>query len=283
MVKVPDLTITSFETITMFGYPSGGLCYALDELQSVTIDNNQEVTEITGKMGRKLANLKKNKSVKISGTSAFLSGGLLESQTGGEFTSGTNGAVTVRFPDYITVNKTSSSSAATATTTYTPTGTAGAEILDLYVRNADGTLGQKYTQTSDTASTGKFTYSNKTITFAASDTTIADGTEILVYYDANVTGNTLENSGAKYSDIHRVYLDALAEDKCNNVYRVQFYIPKGDVSGDFSLDFGDNATTHPFEIEALAGGCGAYGDSDTLWTYTVFGLGTDGKATQPAA
>ena len=60
----------------------------------------------------------------------------------------------------------------------------------------------------------------------------------------------------------------MAEDTCSNVYRVQFYIPKADFSGEFSFDLGDNQTVHAFEAEALAGACGAGG---TLWTYTIFG------------
>lgn len=65
-----------------------------------------------------------------------------------------------------------------------------------------------------------------------------------------------------------MYVNALAEDKCGNVYRVQYYIPKADFSGEFEQAFGDDQTTHAFEAEALAGACGAGGK---LWSYTIFG------------
>lgn len=89
--------------------------------------------------------------------------------------------------------------------------------------------------------------------------------------------NVLENLSDNYSGKCSLYIDALGEDKCANVYRIQFYIPKADFSGEFSLELGDNQTVHSFEAEALAGGCGG---SSALWTFTVFGANA---ADAPAA
>ena len=52
---------------------------------------------------------------------------------------------------------------------------------------------------------------------------------------------------------------------------MQFFIPKADFSGEFTLELGDNQTTHAFEAKALAGGCGGNGQ---LWSYTIFGSDT---------
>lgn len=65
-----------------------------------------------------------------------------------------------------------------------------------------------------------------------------------------------------------MYIDAIGEDRCANVYHVQIYIPKADFSGEFSFDMGDNQTIHSFEAEALSGACGTAGE---FFTYTVFG------------
>ena len=66
-----------------------------------------------------------------------------------------------------------------------------------------------------------------------------------------------------------LYVDAMGEDKCGNVYRVQFYLPKADFNGEFSLEMGDNQTIHSFEAESLVGaGCAGVGSN--LWTYTIF-------------
>ena len=61
MFNVNDVTITSLETITAFDIATGNFKFVLDELQSATIAQSQDKTDITGKQGRKLSSLKRNK------------------------------------------------------------------------------------------------------------------------------------------------------------------------------------------------------------------------------
>ena len=262
-----DITITSLETITAFDVLTGDYKFTLDELHSATIAQSQEATEITGKAGRKLATLKRNKAVTISGTNGLVSGGLLELQTGGTFE---NKATEVMWTDYLTVMTVEGSSTTlTATTTYTAVGTTGAEIDALYVKDANGVIirDKKLVQAAS-ATTGKFAYdpTTKAISFADGDVTA--GAELVVYYKRKIKADVLENDSDVYSGKCALFIDALAEDTCSNVYRVQFYIPKADFSGEFSFDMGDGQTVHAFEAESLAGACGAGG---ALWTYTIFG------------
>lgn len=260
-MNINDITITSLETITAFDIVTGNYKFALDELQNASIAQSQESTEITGKAGRKLATLKRGKAVKISGTNGLVSGGLLEMQTGGKFE---NKVTETLWTDYLKVTS------AAAATAWKAIGTEGAEIKALYVRNTDGTLGALLEQ-ADTASEGKFAYNpaTKTLSF---HTDITDGSEIVVYYNRYITADTLNNESDKYSEKCTLYIDAFAEDKCANVYRIQFLIPKADFSGEFSLEMGDSQTVHAFEAEALAGACGTSGQ---LWTYTIFGANTE--------
>lgn len=259
-MNIKDITITSLETISAFDLVTGNYRFTLDELQNATIANTQESTEITGKGGRKLSNLKRNKAVTISGTNGLVSGGLLEAQTGGKFE---NKATEVMWTDYLTV------SGNKAATKYKAIGTTGAEIEALFIRNADGSVGEELVQAS-TAGTGKFTYTpgTKALTF---HTDVADGTEVIVYYKRRIKADVLDNESDVYSEKCTLYIDAFGEDKCGNVYRIQFFIPKADFSGEFSLEMGENQTAHAFEAESLAGACGAGG---SLWTYTVFGVNT---------
>jgi len=261
---VPDITITSLETITGFDITSGDYLFTMDELQNTSIANSEEKVDITGKGGRKLNSLKRNKAVTISGTNGLVSGGILELQTGSKFE---NGEVEVLWTDYIT-------KAATTETTYTAIGTTGAEIEALYIRNGDGTLGTKLEQASS-AATGKFAYnpSSKALSFSSD---VADGKELVVIYKRKIVADKLANMSDHYSKKCMLYIDAVGEDKCTNEYHVQFFIPKADFSGEFTIDLGDNQTVHSFEAEALAGGCGVGGQ---LWTYTVFGVDTDDVAT----
>lgn len=256
-MNINDITITSLETITAFDIVTGNYKFTLDELQNATVAQSQESTEITGKAGRKLATLKRNKAVTISGTNGLVSGGLLEMQTGGTFE---NKATEVLWTDYLTVT------GGAAATAYKAVGTTGAEIEALYVKNADGTLGTALEQ-GDAVAAGAFTYAPATKALAF-HTDVVDGTEIVVYYKRKIQADVLENESDNYSGKCALFIDALAEDKCSNVYRIQFYIPKADFSGEFSFEMGDNQTVHAFEAEALAGACGAGG---ALWTYTIFG------------
>lgn len=262
-MNIADIAITSLETVSGFDLITGEYLFLLDELQSASIANSEEKQDITGKQGRKLTSLKKNKAVTVSGTNGLLSGGLLERQVGSKFE---NKVAEVKWTDYLTVTGNS------ATTNYTAIGTEGAEIIAVNVRNADGTQGVELEQAASAAS-GKFAYApaTKTLTF----TGLTDGTEVIVHYKRKIRANVLENLSDSYSTKCTMYIDAMGEDSCGNVYRIQFYIPKADFSGEFSLEMGDNQTVHAFEAEALAGGCGG---SKALWTYVIFGANAEDAA-----
>lgn len=269
MINVNDITITSIETITAFNIGTGAFKWVLDELQNATIANTQETTDITGKQGRLLNTLKKNKAVTVSGSNGMISGGLLETQTGGTFE---KKATSVMYPDYLTVTKAEGSDDLVAITSYKAVGTAGNEIETIYKRNPDNTLGEALTQDT-TPSEGKFSYdpATKTVKFAEGDVEVGD--ELAVYYFRKIEASVLENLSDHYSEKVSLYVDAFAEDKCSNVYRVQFYIPKADFNGNFDLEFGENQSAHAFEARSLAGSAcnGGAGGASTLWTYTVFG------------
>lgn len=263
-MNIQDITITSLETINAFDIASGSYKFTLDELQNATIGQTEEKSEITGKRGRKLTNLKRNKAVTISGTNGMVSGGLLEMQTGGSFQ---NKTTEVLWTDYLTVTGNA------AATSYKAVGTTGAEIESLYTKDSNGVMSKNPLEQSDTAASGKFTYDPATKALAFSG--VADGTEIVVYYKRKITADVLDNDSESYSGKCALYIDALGEDKCANVYRIQFYIPKADFNGEFSLEIGENQTVHSFDAEALAGACGAGGK---LWTYTIFGVNTEDVA-----
>lgn len=265
-MNINDITITSLETINAFDVVTGNFLFTLDELQSATIAQTQEKTDITGKQGRKLNSLKRNKAVTISGNNGMVSGGLLELQTGGKFE---NRTTTVMWTDYLTV------AANVAETSFKAVGSLGNEIESVYVKNSDGTLGKVLTQGAETGD-GKFTYDPATKKLAFGEGEIADGSEVVVYYLRQIQADVLDNMSDTYSGKATLYVDAFAEDKCSNVYRIQFYIPKADFNGEFSFEMGDNQTVHAFEAESLAGsGCGAHNASGMLWTYTIFGANTE--------
>lgn len=260
MVKAPDISITSLDVITAFDM-AGEYKFTLDELQDATIANSEETTDQTGKGGRLINRLKRNKTVTVSGNNGMLSSGMLETQSGGQFTH-KNDAI-VSWTDYLVVTNDA------ATTSFKATGTAGAEIKKLFVRNADGSAGTEYVQDA-TASQGKFAYTpaSGTITFAADE--IEDGTEVVVVYNRAISGEVLENMSDNYAGKLQLFIDATGEDKCSNVYHIQFYVPKADFNGTFDITLGGDQAVHAFEAVSLATACG-HGVSTSLWTYTIFG------------
>ena len=175
-MNIDDITITSLETIDAFDIVTGSYLFTLDELQSATIAQSQEKTDITGKQGRKLSSLKKNKAVTISGNNGLVSGGLLEMQTGGKFE---NKVTEVMWTDYLIVSENA------VNTTYKAVGTTGNEVEAVYIKNTDGTLGKTLTQDAAT-SEGKFTYDPATKELKFAEDEIADGTEIVVYYKRKI-------------------------------------------------------------------------------------------------
>jgi len=262
-IYVGDVAITSIETITAFDIASGNLLFVLDELQNATISQTEEKSDITGKGGRKITSLKRNKAVTISGTNGLLSHGLLEVQTGGTFE---NKVIQVQWSDYLTIKSNA------ATTSYKAIGTSGAEIEAVYVRGTDGLLGERMTQ-GEAAAEGTFAYdpASKALTF----TGLEDGTEIVAYYKRNIVADALANASDAYSKKAELYVDMLGENKCGDICRIQIHIPKADFNGEFSIEAGGDQSVHAFEAEALAGACGA---GSNLFTYAIFGANTEDAA-----
>ena len=257
-----DIIITSLETINAFDISTGDFMFTLDELQSASLAQGQEKVDITGKQGRKLSSLKRNKTVTVSGANGILSCGLLGAQVGSDFA---NKTVEAAWVDFLTVNASHE-----ATTNYKAIGTAGAEITELYILESVGTIRTELEQAAEAAA-GKFAYdpSTKKLTF---NTDVAEGSQIAVYYKRRIAADVLTNESDKYSKKCELYIDCIGEDKCANLYRVQIHIPKADFNGEFTLDFGGDQSVHNFEAEGLAGACGAGG---TLWDMIVFGANAD--------
>lgn len=256
-IDVNKLIITQVDQITAFNN-ANELEFILDELTATTISNSEEKTDITGKGGRKIASLKKNKAVKITGTNALVVGGAIAAITGTEVESGT---YKVRFTDIIVVNNDKCETKDTAV------GTAGAEIGTIYVKNANGSLGRTLSQNATASKNGEFAYdpATKEITFFEGD--LKNGEEVVAFYDVEVESAKISNDSEKYGKTLKLYIDITAQDNCDNVYHGQFIIQRADFNGTFDLAIGSEPTTQAFEAESLAGGCTG---SSNLWDLIIF-------------
>lgn len=254
-IDVSKLSITEIDQITCFNN-AGELEFIMDEIQEGAINNTQEKVDITGRGGRKIGSLKKNKAVTITATNGLLVGGALAAQTG---TAVEQGSFKVRKTEVVAINSNK------ATLTGTPVGTAGAEIGYAYLKNTNGSLGKKFEQDATASATGKFAYTTKEITFFAGD--IVDGSEIVVFYDEEVVSAKISNDSETYSKTLKMFVDVTAQDNCDNQYHGQFIINRADFSGEFDISMGGDPTVHAIEAESLAGGCSG---STNLWDFIVY-------------
>lgn len=261
-----DLIITSLETIDAFDLEDKYL-WTLDELTATNIQNSEDSEDVTGKAGRLLATLKRNKTVTISGTNGVISGGLIATQTGGEFKSGSK---TVRVTDVITVDTTSGTGNFDSSTDKLTLANSNVFVVKQTANDGTETEFTLDTSTGTGVAAGKFKRDNTGITFHDGDVT--NGMVLTVLYAKSVTAYSVDNiaDGEHWGQMVKIYINAFAEDRCGKIYKIQFVIPKAQFSGTFDIDMGGSQVTHGFEIKSLTGACSALSNKGLLWTYIVF-------------
>lgn len=280
MVNVNDLSIKSLETLMTFGVNGGSFRFELDELQNTTLTNTEEKSNQTGRNGRTIGTLKKNKAVTVSGTSGMVSLGLMGAQVG---STAESKETTVKYPDYVTaVSKTTGEGESAVTTVYAlssykAVGTAGNEIGIIYVKNNSGIVVKTLKQDATASTTGKFAYDpeSKEIAFYAND--VKEGDNLTFYYKRKISADAvITNYSDNFSETLEVYVDFIAEDKCKNEYHGQIFMPYADFSGNFDLALGGDQTTHAFEATSIASACG--NKKSKLWDITIFGANVEDAA-----
>lgn len=260
-MNIDKFTITSYDQLTGFDRTNGSLDMILDELNDFTLSQEEEKVEMTGKGGRVIGSLKKNKKVTGKGTNGMLSGGALAATLGTEIE---DGSFEIRYTDAIVVtgNK--------ATTTETAIGTVGNEIGTIYIRdnnNAYISSGTKLTQTSAAPATGEFSYNPETKGITFFDGDVADGVEVIMFYDAKVTGKKITNDADNYSKTLQVFIDVTCQDGCDNVFHGQFIVPRADFNGTFDIQGASDPATLGFEFTSLPDLCTG---KSKLWEFVVF-------------
>lgn len=261
-VTINGFTITSLETIHAYNRVTGLCELYLDELQDTTIENSEDTQDITGKGDRLLKQIKKNKAVTVSGTSALICGDLMAAQTGSEVQN--SDTTKIRKPDIIDVPK----GAKTAKTTYKAVGEAGAEIVMLCTLTQNGALGDKFTQGA-VASGTEFTYEPSTqVITLPTDLAKNSDVKIVVFYDYETAGATVSNLSDVFGKTLKVYVDCIGTDVCDREYKCQFVIPRGQFSGEFSISMGGDQTVQEFTINTLVDVCA--GSDAKLFDFIVY-------------
>lgn len=248
-MNLDKFTITSFDQLTGFDRTTGNLDMVLDELTDFTLSQEEEKVSITGKGGRTIGSLKKNKKTTGKGTNGMLSGGALAAMLGTEIE---DGEFNIRFTDRIIVNSNKGLTAEKAV------GTAGNEIGTIYVRDEKQAYisgGKKLTQASGTPATGEFSYDPETKEITFFDGDVADGVEVIAFYDATVTGKKISNDADHYSKTLQVFIDVTCQDSCDNLFHGQYIFDRADFNGTFDTVGGNDPSTLGFEFESLPNIC----------------------------
>lgn len=262
-ITINGFTITSLETIHAYDRVTGLCELYLDELQNTTIESSEDTQDITGKGDRLLKQIKKNKAVTVTGTSALISGDLLAAQTGSEPTY--SATTKIRKPDIIEVAK----SATSATTAFPAVGDAGAEIIEMRLVEANGALGTSFTQ-ANAADATHFAYNPTTqVLTLPTDLAASSAVTIAVFYDYETEGTKVVNMSDVFGKTLAVYVDCIGTDVCDNEYKCQFYIPRGQFSGNFSIEMGGDQTVEDFEINTLVDTCAGTAQG-TLFEFIVY-------------
>jgi len=254
-------------TADLFDLTNGMNIGHMSDLKESTFKQEATLVWVQGGPGNpKLLGFDHSKMASFAIKSAYFSSNVMGAQLGATPVTGTNANLV--WTDTLTVT---TSATPTATATYTPVGTAGSEIKYAYVLNTDGSLGTQYTQMVGTATTGKFSVSGKTITFAFADAgALPTGTQIAVFYNATAASDTVTVSS--YTDLFaknvKVVLNSLVRDLCTGLdYKAQIILYKAKASNNFTftLTADGGPSVQDMELEALKS-C----SSTKLWDLIVY-------------
>lgn len=246
--------IQNIEDMAFFG--SDGACkFMAADLQEATWTNEQEDVYATGKNGVRIGSSSRNKASRMSAANGSILEGALAAQVGSEVVTD---ASAVPYMEILSV------ASGKATLAYKPSG----EIQYIYERTSDGGMGKKYGMNT-AASATEFALAKDTGVIST-PTGMADGTQIVVFYETQATNvKRVSNYANKFSEEGKLIATVLAKNVCDGKsYIGKVIYPRCKASGNFELTFGDEFSVHNLEFEALSTGCN--GATSLLWDFVVF-------------
>ena len=253
MLDFDKYSITSVDSIVGFDLATKECLFILDELQEATLEGDAEVIWATGREGRRLSSMKRNKTFTITATNGLIVGGLMAQQLGDrERVSDTTNA-TIRIPAFERIPVGSGN---TVETQFTAVGSVGNEIGWIYRANRDGSQGQKFAQAA-TASATAFAYDPATRTISLpTGGAFAEGDMVIVFYEYMTMGRRYANKSDSYAGDAYLVCDIIVKDVCDaTLQHSKLVIPRVSMSDNFNLSFGADMAVQAFSAEAVASIC----------------------------
>ena len=258
-------SISSIDSIVGFDLATRECLFILDEIQDATLEGDAELIWATGREGRRLSSMKRNKTCSISANNGFIVGGLL-AQTVGDHsptTDVTNPTISIPAFERLPVG----ANATSVETTFSAVGAIGNEIGWIYRANRDGSQGQKFAQAA-TADTNTFAYDPATreITLPTGGQ-FSQGDMVIVFYNYMTMGRKYSNRSDSYAGDAYLVCDIIVKDVCDGtVQHSKLVMPRVSISDTFSFSFGTDMAVQSFAAEATASICA--GESE--YFYWVF-------------
>ena len=253
MLDFDKYSITSIDSITGFDLSTDECVFILDEIQDATLEGDAEVVWATGREGRRLSSMKRNKTFSVTATNGFIVGGLMAQQLGDRERRTDTENATIPVPAFERVPV---GDGATVLTKFAAVGAVGNEIGWIYRANRDGSQGQKFAQgAAATATTFAYDPGTREISLPTGGQFQA-GDWVIVFYTYLTKGRRYVNRSDEYAGDLRLVCDIMVKDVCDSTLRhSKLVIPKVSVSDNFSLAFGADMAVQSFSAEASASIC----------------------------
>lgn len=266
MLNFDNLIIQTIDRFTFKSKASGDIYFIAEDLQDATLSNNEEMVYGSGKAGRRISVLKRNKTANLAFTNGYVSFGQIAAQTGSDTKSSDTETLETQIFEVIKTTSSGTPATISAKTTYLGIGTNGAELKKIYKRNPDGSQGTSYEQAAAASATEfEYDYETGNITLPTGVFTKA-GEEIIVTYTANVKGKKVANDGDTFSKDGTAIVDLTIQSVCDDtLYHGVLVMDRAAGNGTFEITFGGDQTVQAFSCEALPNICSG-GD---YWHLTV--------------
>lgn len=265
MAVLESFIVTGIDSI--YGYNVNSdtdLQFEITEPQSFSINNTQDNVDLTGKQGRVIGTLARNKGVTISGSNGLFDVGLLAANTGEEATTG-NG-----FYQYVEYIEKKNITVSTFTAVSTVPGN---EVPQVTVYVGDTSVVDKVLHQGATVSPGFYTYNPTTKRFVFDPTDITNGTMFRVIYNRYVNMTKVVNSAEVFGKTYHIIANCTGEDQCKNVKYIQFDIPYAKFDGNFNIEIGDSQSVQNFTARCEVDTC-SIKNRGIFWTARFIDDGT---------
>ena len=257
-------SISSIDSITGFDIATKECIFILDEIKDATLEGAADIVWSTGREGRRLSSLKRNKTCTISANNGFIVGGLLAQTIGDLNPEEDFAAASITIPAFERIEV--GAGGTSIETAFEATGLAGAEIGFIYKSNKDGSQGEKFTQAA-VATAKEFAYdpASKEITLPTG--AFAEGDVVIVFYDYKTKGRKYSNKSDSYAGDAYLVCDVMLKDVCDgSIQHSKLVMPKVTINDNFSFAFGNDMAVQAFKAEANSSICS--GESE--YFYWVF-------------